>query len=57
MNSLIDIARNSLIFNNSNNLSTNKIINNTSINSVDSINSRESTHKFETNKLSLACKT
>ena len=54
MNSFIDIARNSLISNNSNNLSTNKIINNTRINSVDSINNRESKYKFETNKLAAA---
>ena len=51
MNSFIDIARNSLISNNSNNLLNNNINNNTSINSVDSINSRESKHKSNATKL------
>ena len=45
MNSFIDVARNSLIYNNSNDLSNNNINNNTSITSIDSIDktSREST--------------
>ena len=54
MNSFIDKARNILISNNSNNLLNNNFINNTSINSVDSIISRESKYKSKPTKLAAA---
>ena len=53
MNSFIEIARNSLFLNNSNNLLNNNTDNNTSISSIDSINSCESKYKSKTNKLSV----
>ena len=54
MNSFIEIARNSLFLNNSNNLLNNNINNNTDINNVDSIISRESKYKSKTTKLAAA---
>jgi hypothetical protein len=52
LNSLIDIARNSNVFNNSNNLLNNNFNNNTSITSIDSISKTncKSKHKSKTNQ-------
>jgi hypothetical protein len=49
LNSLLDIARNSNVFNNSNNLLNNNFNNNTSITSIDSISKTNCESKYKPN--------